>query len=217
MNIDTNTVNVLKNFAKINQSIVVDEGNVLKTISPNKTIMAKATVTTEFPRRFAIYNLDRFLAISSVYSDPEYDFQDKFVKIYGGESESHYLYADESSVVKAPDKTIKLPTVDVEFELKYDNLKSIEKAAGILGLPEIVVQGLEGKLYLQAFDSKNPTADVHQIVVGETDKTFKAVFKGENLKILPNNYTVKISSKGISQFVHEDVEYFIAVEQNSVF
>ena len=44
MKISTNTVNVLKNFAKINPSIVVQEGNVLKTISPSKTIMARANV-----------------------------------------------------------------------------------------------------------------------------------------------------------------------------
>ena len=217
MKIDTNTINVLKNFAKINQSIVIDEGNVLKTISSNKTIMAKAKVSTTFPQRFAVYNLDRFLAIASTFVDPDFTFGEKYVKISDDTNETKYYYADENSVVKAPNKEINLPTVDVTFNLKYEHLKQIEKNAGILGLPEINVTSDGKVLYLQAADSKAAVPDVSQIAVGESDKAFKAVFKADNIKILPLDYKVEISSKGISHFVHDDVEYFIAVEQNSVF
>lgn len=217
MKIDTDTVNVLKNFAKINPSIVVQEGNVLKTISPNKTIMAKANVTTSFDKKFAIYNLDRFISIVSTFTDPDFKFGEKSVDISDNNRNQHYIYADENTVTKAPDREISLPSVDVRFHLTNDNLKDVEKAAGILGLPEIVVAGDGNKLYLQAADSKNPTGDVFSILIGETDKTFKAIFKVENIKIIPCDYDVSISSKGISHFVHKDIEYFIAVEQSSTF
>ena len=81
MKIDTNTINVLKNFSKINPSILIQEGNLLKTISTNKTIMAKATVSTEFGRRFAIYNLDRFISTLSLFADPDLKFAEQFVDI----------------------------------------------------------------------------------------------------------------------------------------
>ena len=84
MKISTNTLNVLKNFAKINPSIVVQEGNVLKTISPSRTIMAKGTVDTTFDKKFAIYNLDRFISTVSLFNDPELKFGEKSVEIYDG-------------------------------------------------------------------------------------------------------------------------------------
>lgn len=217
MKIDTDTVNVLKNFAKINPSIVVAEGNVLKTISPTKTIMAKAKVKTDFDKRFAIYNLDRFISIVSTFTDPEFKFGDKSVDISDNNKRQHYVYADENTVTKAPEKDINLPSVDVSFKLTNESLRDVEKAAGILGLPEIVVVGDGKTISLQAADSKNPTGDVYSITIGETDKAFKAIFKAENIKIIPADYEVNISSKGISHFVHEDVEYYIAVESSSTF
>ena len=217
MKIDVNTVNVLKNFAKINPSIVVTEGNVLKTISPTKTIMAKAKVKTEFSQRFAIYNLDRFISTLSLFTDPELKFKDKFVDISDENRKTHYVYADENTVTKAPDREINLPSVDVTFRLTNDALKDVEKAAGVLGLPEIVVVGDGQNIKLQAEDVKNPSGDVYSVVIGTTDKAFKAIFKAENIKIIPGDYDVSISSKGISHFLHEDVEYYIAVEQNSTF
>jgi hypothetical protein len=207
----------LKNFAKINPSIVVQEGNVLKTISPTKTIMAKAKVKTDFDRRFAIYNLDRFISIVSTFTDPDFKFGDKSVDISDNNRKTHYVYADESTVTKAPEREINLPSVDVTFRLTNDNLKDVEKAAGILALPEIVVMGDGKNLYLQAADSKNPSGDIYSVQIGDTDKAFKAIFKAENIKIIPGDYDVNISSKGISHFVHDDVEYYIAVESSSTF
>jgi len=54
-------------------------------------------------------------------------------------------------------------------------------------------------------------------LIGETDKTFNAVFKAENLRIIPGEYDVKVSSKGISHFKGKEAEYWIAVEQHSTF
>jgi hypothetical protein len=217
MKISTNTVNVLKNFAKINPSIVIAEGNVLKTISPSKTIMAKATVETTFDKRFAIYNLDRFLSTLSLFTDAELDFGNKSVTIHGNNKKSQYTYADESTVTKAPEKEIKLPSVDVTFALTNDNLKDVEKAAGVLALPEIAVVGDGTTVSLQAVDTKNPSGDVYSIDIGTTDKVFKAVFKSENIKIIPGDYQVSISSAGISQFSGKEVDYWIAVEASSQF
>ena len=217
MKIDTNTTNILKNFAKINPSILIVEGNTLKTISTSKTIMAKATVSTEFGKRFAIYNLDRFISTLSLFGDPELKFNDSFVDIVEGGKKTHYRYADENTITKAPDKEINLPSIDVSFKLTDENLKDVFRAAGVLGLPEIVVAGDGNTIFLQAADSKNIAGDVYSIVIGETTKTFKAIFKSENIKIIPGEYEVSISSRGISHFSGKEAEYWIAVEQTSTF
>ena len=219
MKIDNDTVNVLKNFSKINQSMVFQEGNVLKTISPTKTIMAKATVPTKFNRRFAIYSLDQFLANISLFKDPNLDFTDKMISISDDKRKAHYFYADESTVTKTPDKEIKLPSADVSFTLTNADLGEVEKAAGVLQVPDIAVVGDGSKISLVATDSKSPTSNDWSIDIGVTDKVFKAYFKVDNIKIIPGEYEVTISSKGISHFVGKDndVEYFIAVESNSQF
>lgn len=217
MKIATNTINVLKNFAKINPSIVIQEGNVLKTISPSKTIMAKAKVETDFGKRFAIYNLDRFISTVSLFNDPEFNFTDRSVEISSDNRKTNYIYADESNITKAPDKEINLPSVDVSFTLTNETLKDIEKACGVLGLPEIAVIGDGSTVTINAVDSKLSVGDTYSVVIGETTKTFKAIFKVENIKIIPGDYEVSISARGISHFSGKDAEYWIAVEQNSTF
>jgi len=217
MKIDTNTINVLKNFSKINPSILIQEGNTLKTISTSKTIMAKATVSTEFGRRFAIYNLDRFISTLSLFADPDLKFSEQFVDISEGGKKIQYRYTDESNITKAPDKEINLPSIDVSFQLTNENLKDVERAAGVLGLPEIVVFGDGTNISLQAADSKNISGDIYSIIIGETNKTFRAIFKTENIKIIPGEYEVSISSRGISHFSGKEAEYWIAVEQTSTF
>jgi hypothetical protein len=217
MKISTNTVNILKNFAKINPSILIQEGNTLKTMSPSKTIMAKAKIDTEFPKRFAIYNLDRFISTASLFTDPNFDFGERTVTIKEGERKTDYVYADENTINKMPDREINLPSIDVTVTLTNASLKEVEKAGGVLGLPEILIVGDGLNVYLQAADSKNPSGDVFSVKIGDTSKTFKAIFKTENIKILPGDYEINISSRGISHFSGKEAEYWIAVEQSSTF
>lgn len=217
MKISTNTVNILKNFAKINPSILIQEGNTLKTMSPSKTIMAKAKIDGEFPKRFAIYNLDRFISTASLFTDPNFDFGERTVTIKEGDRKIDYVYADENTINKMPDREINLPSIDVTVTLTNASLKEVEKAGGVLGLPEILIVGDGLNVYLQAADSKNPSGDVFSVKIGDTSKTFKAIFKTENIKILPGDYEVSISSRGISHFSGKEAEYWIAVEQSSTF
>jgi hypothetical protein len=217
MKIDTNTVNILKNFAKINPSIIISEGNVLKTISPSKTIMAVANVNTSFEKRFAIYNLDSFIANLSMFNDPEVKLDESQVVIHEGNLKQFVPYADESAVTKVPENSPKLPSIDVSFTLTNENFKRLEKAAGINSLPELLVVGDGNKLYLQVADSKIKNGNHMSIEVGETNKTFRAIFKFENIRIIPGDYEVSVCSRGISHFLGKEAEYWIAVESSSTF
>lgn len=222
MKLSTNTFLILKNFSKINPSIMVEQGNVLKTISPSKTILARATVDVDFPKTFCVYNLDRFISTVSLFEDPDLDFQENYVKISDKKRSTKYVYADENTIIKSPAKNIELPTKDVSFKLEYQFLKDVERAANVLGLPEIAVVGSQEDqtLMLKAIDSKNPSGDTYSIELdtqGAPVPEFTAIFKQENIKILPEDFDVTISSRGISHFKSDVVEYWIAVEQNSSF
>jgi hypothetical protein len=217
MKLNTRTIQVLKNFASINPSIQFSEGTNLKTISPNKTMMAKAKLEDIIPSTFAIYDLSRFLGVVSLFEDPEYQIEERMVNIASPGRTVSYTFADPSTIITPPDREIVLEDPDVVFELKQENFAEIMKALGVMSFPDLVVAGEDGKVILRATDTKNPSSDKYDIEVGITDRTFTAVFKTENVKILPSSYTVSLSSKGISHFVSDDVEYWISLEANSDF
>ena len=217
MKLNTRTIQVLKNFASINPSIRFSEGTNLKTISPNKTMMAKAKLEDVIPSTFAIYDLSRFLGVVSLFEDPEYQIEERMVNIASPGRKVSYTFADPSTIITPPDREIVLEDPDVVFELKQENFAEIMKALGVMSFPDLVVVGEDGKVILRATDTKNPSSDKYDIEVGTTDRTFTAVFKTENVKILPSSYTVSLSSKGISHFVSDDVEYWISLEANSTF
>ena len=64
MKLSEHTISVLKNYANINQNLVVKEGNELLTMSSMKNIVAKATVAESFPKEFAIYDLNHHQKVS---------------------------------------------------------------------------------------------------------------------------------------------------------
>ncbi len=218
MNLSAKTLQVLKNFSVINPSILIQEGDILKTISPTKTVMAKAKLDEPFDKTFAIYDLGRFIGVLSLIDDAELKLTDRIITIKGKDGDSiSYTCADPSNIVTPPEKDIKLPTVDVTFTLKEAAFAKTMKALSVLSLPEIALVGDGKMVYFQAVDSKNPTGDVYRTPVGETDKNFKAIFKSENMKMLPGDYEVSVSSKGLSYFKGAALEYWVAVEGNSKF
>lgn len=222
MQLNNKTMTVLKNFSSINPSLVFNEGNVLSTMSVGKTIISKAKVPDNFPKKFAMANLGRFINSVTSYDNASLAFNDKDVTITGqnpGEK-SKLIYGSEDTIKTPPDKIINnfsLPSVDASCTLTPEALASVQKQLGILGVPEIAFVGDGSEILLQAVDSKNPTSDTFSIKIGDTDKNFRAIFKAENIKMIPGTYTVDISKGGISHFKGEDIEYWIAVESNSTF
>ena len=221
MKLTEKTLNLLKNFASINQSILFKKGSTLRTMSVMKNILAEADIGEEIPQDFAIYDLVQFLNGISLYGDPELDFQNEsYLTIRDGKNHrTKYFFADPSVVVAPPDKTLTLPTEDVSFVLDTNNLTQLLKAAAIYQLPDLAVVGDNGVVQLVVRDKKNDTSNDFSIVVGETDNKFSFNFKVENIKILPGTYNVVISQKLLSRFVNENynLTYYIALEPDSTF
>ena len=221
MKLSDNTLTILKNFAGINQSILVKQGNKLRTISIAKNILAEAEITEEFPRDFAIYDLNQFLNGLSLHSDPDLDFvEDSYITIREGKRRVKYFYADPNVIISPPEKEIKLPSEDVCFQLETGSLEKLVKAAGVYQLPDISAIGDSGVIRLVVRDKKNDTSNEYSIVVGETDEQFTFNFKVENIsKIVSGAYNVVVSSKLLSQFTNtkHNLCYYIALEPDSTF
>ena len=220
MKLSDNSLTILKNFAGINNSILVKQGNKLRTISVAKNILAEADIIEEFPRNFAIYDLNQFLNGLGLHQDPELDFtNDSYITIREGKRRVKYFYADPNVIISPPDKEIQLPSKDVCFQLESTSLEKLVKAAAVYQLPDLSAVGEAGVIRLVVRDKKNDTSNEYSIVVGETDKEFTFNFKVENIKIIPGAYDVVVSEKLLSQFSNTkyNLKYYIALEPDSNF
>jgi len=220
MKLSDNALAILKNFAGINNSILVKQGNKLRTISVAKNILAEAEIKEEFPRDFAIYDLNQFLNGLTLHQDPDLDFQqESYLSIKEGKRRVKYFFADPNVIVAPPEKDITLPTQDVCFQMDSVTLEKLTKAAAVYQLPDLSAIGEAGVIKLVVRDKKNDTSNEYAIVVGETDKEFSFNFKVENIKIIPGAYDVVVSSKLLSQFTNtqHNLKYYIALEPDSTF
>lgn len=216
MKFNQRTIQILKNFAGINPSILFREGDLLSTVSSSKSILAKAKIDQTVESEFAIYDLSRFLSTLSLFNDPEITLNEKKLNISEGQKSINYSITDASLIIAAPTKELNIEG-EINFELSSEKLQEAMKAMNILGLPEVAIVGDNGKIALKAMSVKDKGSDNFSVEIGETDKTFSAVFSAENIKMVPNNYKVSISEKGISHWSGDDIEYWIMCEASSKF
>ena len=220
MKLSKNTLDMLKNFSDINMSIEIKEGNILRTVSVQKNILAQAELEDSFPQDFAIYELNRFLGAVSLFDNPEFQFNGKSANIGTSKHSVDYVYCDPSMIVTPPENNITFPDPEVKFTLSQDALSQIIKASNVLGTPEISVECESGNISVKALDVNNDSTDTFKVELEEkSEHKFRFVFKTENMKMIPGNYDVEISSKGISHFSlqGQKLQYWIATESSSSF
>ena len=220
MKISTKTLDVLKNFSEINQSILIKKGKTIKTVSIQKNILAHAEVEESFPQDFAIYQLNEFIGVLTTMSNPDLTFHDKYVMLSQENGAcTKYFYA-EPSIVIAPEKDINMPSADINFTLLEKQYNDLKKMSDILQLFDICLKGCSksNKIFLIVTNKKNDTSNDYSVQVGEgVSEPFKMYFKTENLKMVAGDYNVHISSKGISHFENMAIklDYWIALEPDS--
>lgn len=216
MKLSKETIAIMKNFAQINSNLLIKPGKQLTTISAAKSVYASATVPEVFDTQFGIYDLNEFLGVLSIFNDPELTFNEKFVLVSEGRNSVKFYSADEAVLV-TPSKAIKVPPADISFTLSADDIAMISKTAGVLRAPDVTIKGDGSELKVVVGDKKNITGNSYEMVIGETDDTFNANIRVDNMKIIPGDYDVEISAKRIIKFSSDSVEYVLSLEADSVF
>jgi hypothetical protein len=213
------TLDVLKNFSTINSSIVFRKGSTVRTISNAENILAKFSGEEVFPTDFAIYDLSQFLSGISLFNDPQLEFTSSdFVSIRGGRTSAKYYFSDPEITLKsAPEKNVNFPGADLQFNLTGEELIQLQKASAVYSLPDLTFQSEEGldtiKLILR--DKENDTSNTYDLsVAGCATGTFSLDVKIENIRLLPGDYSVKVSKHLISEWTNTNVDltYYIALE-----
>jgi hypothetical protein len=220
--LDDYTLTVLNSFSGINNSIVINAGNELRTMPESKTILAEAIVPTNFDKTFGIYDLRKFLGCLSLCINPEVEFFENYLEIYSQNGNSiKYVYTDPARIVTPATKRINIAQADIQFNLSSDTLKDVNKACGVLSVEDIMFSSSDRKIKVTVLDKNDPTSNSASFdVEGETNETFVAYIKNTNMKLIPGDYEVFLSSRGISLFeskTNKGLKYYIAVESDSSF
>ena len=226
MKLSDKTLAVLKNFSSINSGIAFKAGNKISTVSPQKNILADAEIDETIPRDFCIYDLNNFLSAISLFRDgAELAFDDRNViikNISDGRTSIKYRFTDPTMVIGAPDRRPNIQEVDVSFTFTQEDFNWVTKTASVLGSPNIAIESDGSVVGITTFDANNDSAHVNTTNLTNMDgngKTYKLIFKTENLKMIPGEYNVEISSKGIAKFTGktDNIVYFVTLETSSFY
>lgn len=215
MKLNENTLSVLKNFSAINSGLVLQAGNVQKTISPEKSILVEAELEDAIPSQFGIYDLNQFLGNVTTLGNPDLTFDDKAVMMNDGEIAFSYYSCSPNLIVSPPDKELKLKQVDVSFTLTNAILTKLLKLAAMNNLTHLSVIGKNGEIRLTAHEKANDTSNHASFKLNDYNGAdFTASFKVDNIKLIAGDYDVEIQLGAFAKFVSKNakIKYFIALE-----
>lgn len=225
MKLTQDTLDVLKNFSTINPGIVIKPGKTIKTIGKNKNILAEYVSDNDFQQKFGIYELNNLLAVLSLEKDiPEIEFDSaknsmKIVTL-SGRRKMEYRFCDEEMITTPPEKGIQMPEPEISFDIAQEDFMNVEKSVRVLSSTHIAITSDGKKIYVRNYDASNDAAATSDLEIcdGNGD-VYTMIFKEESWKMIPGNYSVNISSKGVAHFKHKErnLQYWITIEPGSTF
>lgn len=215
MKLSDNTLSVLKNFSAINSGLVLQKGNIQKTISPEKSILVEAELEDAIPEQFGIYDLNQFLGNVTTLGNPDLAFGENAVMMNDGDIAFNYYSCSPNLIVSPPDKELKLKQTDVSFTLTNAILTKLLKLASMNNLTHLSVVGKNGEIRLQTHEKANDTSNHASFKLNDYNgEDFTASFKVDNIKLIAGDYDVEIQLGAFAKFISKNakIKYFIALE-----
>lgn len=210
MKFSDETLAIFKNFSSINPSIALLPGNTIRTIHPERTAIAQATIDEIIPSEAYIYDLTKFLATLALFDNHDVQFKKDRFSISSDKNNVTYFYATREVIIMAPDKQITLQDPKTSFSLQWKDIDKIIRAAGILRGEHIHFIADEDGIFIRTSTGETPSADSFKIQVSDLGSNkFDLKFKVENFRMIPNDYEVTISQKGLMWFKSPKVEYWL--------
>lgn len=219
MKLSENTLAVLKNFAGINSSVILNKGNVQRTIHTENQVFVEAKIEDSFPLdKFGIYDLNQFIGTISALNNPELTFENEYVTLDDGDIQIKYYACSPNLIVSPPDnKQLVMTNPEITFKITAAHLSKMLKISNLNNLPNISVLGQDGGLFFKAHDRKVSDSNYALFRIGDYDgKNFIVSFKTLNLRMILDDYNVEIIIGGFSCWTNKNdtLKYFVARETN---
>lgn len=229
MKISKKTIEILKNFSNINQSIFFSWGNIIATkdggdgirSEEGGRILATATVEEDFPE-IGIHNLKQFINLLSLFDDPDIDFYDdkNYFTIHEGKKKIKYgILFDSDNIAHPKHHTVEVGDEHVSFLLSKDILRTIKKVNSEIKVDENMI--------LKIFTSEEGLAisvghsDVKdnefELFLNSTQYTYSefVIYMDVIKYIADDDYKVSVNKMGnmyVLRFESESIVYVCALK-----
>jgi hypothetical protein len=222
--ISEDTISILKNFATIQKNLAIDpgtgDGTRLRTWGENRDVVAFANIAETIPAEMNIYDLNQFISLLTTFKNPTLDVSNStyvLIRSEDGKSKTKFFYAERDLLSIPKSYSVKFPDPFLTFTMSQKDLQQLTKFAGILGVPDLQVTTEDGNIIMRVYDKDNSKVSSFDINMGEYSgtATFDIHMKTDKLKFMAGDYQVSFVEKGLSRFVSDSVEYYVAIEQTS--
>ncbi len=199
------TIETLKSFSIINNTLTVKAGNEITVIQSDKylaatgnRIAAKAEVEETFPQDWCVYNLPVFLKLIEMHAASDIEFKDTHIQITQGTNITKYPYSlihKQFNDLNKPNKNIvTTPNFAMTLTLTAAMIKHIQRVASTLGLDIFEIQ--DGQIEIRA-STKSLNSPIQVITVeteGDVLDGNPYLFNVSCLKLLENSsYEVSLT------------------------
>lgn len=203
MKISKATFEILQNFADIQDGLVVDEANCIKTSSLGGATVALFDTEETFPV-FGIWDIKKFNQLINVFSiencDFDFETSEDFVTIshLHDNKQVQYEFHDiahfpEFEEMKPSDNYKKFsPDVgdgNFKFNISSDQIKELKRVNGIFAFSEdfLKITMVNGKGTITIFSNRKETKSDYQIDI-EGEGSGEVTTKIEDMKIINDDY-----------------------------
>ena len=216
MRLSDTTTKVLKNFASINPSILLNEGQTIRTISPQKNVLAQAVTDEPITDSMCLYDINQFLNIVESIDDCVINVNASKAILSNPQNtqNSTVFFADPSVIVTPPENNITVKNEQFTFNLSDKELVKILRMASLCNAEELILQQRnDGTVLCKVTNTANPTSNDFSLVVEATNSTgeteLPATLEVTKLNFIKDTYEVHVYEK-IVHFQGSIAEYWIA-------
>ena len=218
MKISKETINILKSFSQINDSIIFDEPRYLKTKSPgSSSIIGIAEIEEEIPEA-AIYSLNNLIASISLFEEEiDYKFTKDYLYLNGDKTKIKFRLSNPDHVQMNLKKVADYKKYDdfqCSFTLSKNELINIKKASKIIDANVLKFES-DGKVCkISLINSEMDLSNTYEVEIEEVTGSGSARLFVDNLDIIYGDYDVKISTDKVVKFTIKnqpnEIFYFIS-------
>lgn len=220
MQLSKSTIEILKNLATINPSIIIKpregDGTILGSIAADRNLVGVFEVEENFDQELRIYDLSQFIAVLTSMDSPTLEATKDYVVVKSGRMSSKIYFAPEGTIREVNGKA-DMPKTVLSFRLTNDVLQKIMRMASTLQLSDIIIEASNGKVKILVTENKNSTSSNFDVIVDEnyTGPDQKFYIKSELLKFIPGDYNARVGEQKITEFTTDDGKrtYYVALEQ----
>ncbi len=227
MELSKETFAILKNFSTISGGIhFTQDSNFIKACEPNGQIFAKAITKETMPKSFCIADLNRFISLSSMIDEADFEFEDTCIRIKNDSRELKYFYSAPEIVKPWTKVTVDWSPSDEEvlnFTMSGKQFKDIQKICSSMSATELHFMNRGGLVVMSAShksDSSSNNAENQMFISCDTTTTIDIdiSFKILTMLFVDGDYDVSISRNGIATFKNNNmnVEYILPALAGSI-